>query len=392
MIRRFLFLLGIFAFCNGFAQDSVLTSIIRQNNSLFAPSGNSFSGEGWRKIDSAIKSSKNVLIGEDHFLGEVPLFVDAIAQRVKFDNFVIEIDPYSAALLQNKINTLSTGQFNEYEKTFGNTFSFYALEKEMDLLQKMVKNKTTIMGTDQVLMIADRLLCSELKKITTNPAAKKLYDKIETESKSHFDNFLKDPSKPMYMLTQDFEETLNKLLAMKLSAQETAQIKDIQLSRRIYIGQNHFLRLQLMKNNFYRLYYRQLEGKRNLFKFGASHMCKGEGLLGGYDIGNIVYNIADSKFEKSLHILVVGKNGMKGTPFRGWSPQALDPDNGDLKALQPFFKEVKSKEWHCFDLTPVHKAISEGKLVINDIYLRRFVQGFDLLVVIPEVTAAGFKN
>jgi hypothetical protein len=65
-------------------------------------------------------------------------------------------------------------------------------------------------------------------------------------------------------------------------------------------------------------------------------MCKGEGLLGGYDIGNIMYNIADSKYKKSLHIMIVAKNGMQGSPFKDFPAQPLDPANGDLKALLPF--------------------------------------------------------
>lgn len=46
--------------------------------------------------------------------------------------------------------------------------------------------------------------------------------------------------------------------------------------------QSHALRIQLMKNVFYNLYYTKLNGQKNLFKFGAGHMAKGEALLGGY--------------------------------------------------------------------------------------------------------------
>jgi hypothetical protein len=371
------------------SQDSSLTRLIKEQTSIFSIAGNSFSGEGWHKMDSAIKSTNNVLIGEDHFFNEVPLFVSAIAKNTRFDNFIIEIDPYSAALLQKNINGFTNQQFEQYRKSYGNLFSFFALPKELELLKQLANSKAIIMGTDQVLLIADRLLCSELKKNTKNKTAKQLYEKIETASAQYLDSFLKNPSKPFYMLTEGFEKDINELLKLKLDTAEKEQLQAMQLSARIYKEQSHPLRIQLMKNNLFR-YYSQLQNKKNLFKFGAVHMCKGESLLGGYDLGNIVYNIADSRYEKSVHIMVVGKNGMQGSPFQGFPAQALDPVNGDLKSLAPFFNEVTGKEWYCFEMTALQKAIKKGKLTISDKMLQRVIEGYDFLVVIPTVTADSF--
>jgi hypothetical protein len=241
-----------------------------------------------------------------------------------------------------------------------------------------------------VLIVADRLLCSELKKITKNKTAIPLYEKIEKQSKIYFDSFLVNPAKPFYMFTPEFDSCLNKLLSLNLSRIETEQLKAIQLSRRIYMEQNHFLRLQLMKNNFYTHYYPSFAGKTSLFKFGSVHMCKGEGLLGGYDIGNLVYNIADSRYEKSLHISVVGKNGTQGSPFKGFPAQNLDPEKGELKSLAPFFKEVTDNNWQCFNLLPLQKAIRNHEITIKDNFLLRMIMGYDYLVVIPNVTADSY--
>jgi hypothetical protein len=131
-----------------------------------------------------------------------------------------------------------------------------------------------------------------------------------------------------------------------------------------------------------------LNGQKNLYKFGAGHMGKGEALLGGFDLGNIVYNIADSHFEKSVHIAVLGKDGMQGAPFKGIPPSKLDPNNGDMKFLKPFFDAMQINAWYCFDLTEIQRLIRRGKLTIDDLMLRRILQGFDYLVIIPEVTAS----
>jgi len=370
------------------AQDTLLRTLLLQNRSSFYPAGNSFTGNGWQKIDSACKASNYVLVGEDHFLNEVPFFVAAIARESKFDNFIAEIDPFSASLLQRSIQ--DKNNFSVWQKEFEQTFSFFAMPKEMELLQQMVNSNSRIMGTDQVLMNADRLLCSELKKITREKKAYRLYEKIETHSKLHFDSFQVNMQHPMYMLTQEFEQDVQSLLQLNISSKEKEQLHAMLLSRKIYLEQNHALRLQLMKDNMQNYYWHQLGGKKNLFKFGAVHLCKKEGLLGGYDIGNQVSQFAATRKERSLHIMIIGKAGMQGSPFKGFAAHPVDTKEGELKSLQPFMNEVKGEDWQCFDMAPLQQAINSGCLSIADKTLERMIEGYDYIVIIPTVTAASF--
>lgn len=370
------------------AQDTLLRTLLIQNKSSFYPAGVSFEGNGWRIIDSACKASNYVLVGEDHFLNEIPFFVAAIARENKFDNFITEIDPFSASLLQRHIQ--DKNNFSAWKKEFEETLSFFGLPKEMELLQQMVNSNSRIMGTDQVLMNADRLLCSELKKITKEKKAYRLYEKIETNSTIHFDSFLANMQHPMYMLTQEFEQDVKSLLQMNISSKEKEQLHAMMLSRKIYQEQSHPLRLQLMKDNMQHYYSHQLGGKRNLFKFGAIHLCKKEGLLGGYDIGNQVYQFANNRHEKSLHIMIIGKDGMQGSPFKGFAAHPINTNEGELKSLQPFIKEVKDEQWQCFDMAPLQRAINNGCLTIADKTLERMIEGYDYIVIIPIVTAESF--
>ncbi|MCB0490239.1 MAG: hypothetical protein R2820_05430 [Cyclobacteriaceae bacterium] len=369
------------------AQDSLLTRFIKTNKHSFNPKGETFEGRGWMVIDSAVQASNQVLIGEDHFFNEIPHFISAIATSTTFQNFIVEIDPFTASLLQEKISKLSTSDFNSFNKQWQESFSFYALKPEMELMKQMVKKGAKLGGTDQIILMSDGLIANTLKQKSKNKEAIKRYEQIESQSARHLKEFLKDQTKPFYLLTPAFDSTLNKLLTLPLSPNEQQQLQDLQLSKRIYAEGSHWLRLQLMKNNFYKYYYPIVTKEKTLYKFGAVHMTKGEGLLGGYDIGNIVYNIADSRYEKSLHIMIVGKNGTQGSPFKGFPAQQLDPINGELKSLKPFFDEV-NKEWVCFDLTKMHRPLRLGELKTDDLFLRRILQGYDYLVVIPEVTAA----
>ncbi|NOS55186.1 MAG: hypothetical protein HOP37_02905 [Cyclobacteriaceae bacterium] len=387
---RYIFLLSILlnsVWVKG--QDDLLRQYIGKGKNTFSPSGNSFTGKGWEIIDSAVRVSNQVLIGEDHFLNEIPFFVSAITRKNNFQNFIIEVDPYSANLLEKKILSLSEVDFKLFNEQWQSTFSFYALKPEIELLKQMVKSGAEVGGTDQIILMADRLICNSLKQISKNKEAVKLYEQIDFESTRHLEEYVKDQSKPFFMLTPAFDSTLNKLLKLPLSTQEKQQLQDLKISKRIYSEGSHWLRLQLMKNNFYKYYYPAVTEQKTLYKFGSNHMTKGEGLIGGYDIGNIVYNIADSHYERSLHIMIVGKNGWQGSPFKGLPPSKLDPNEGDLKSLKLFF-DLTDKEWTCFDLTKMHRPLRRGELKVDDLSMRRVLQGFDYLIVIPEVTAATF--
>ncbi|MEO5943499.1 MAG: hypothetical protein ABIP30_03620, partial [Ferruginibacter sp.] len=194
----YLLLLSVLFYFNSHSQDTLITQIAKNNFILLSPAQKSFTGAGWDTLIQQIKRSDFVLIGEDHFTNEIPAFFKAITAKVKFDNFFTEIDPYSAKIIQDKITTLPEDKLAQYVARYGNTFSFFALDPEFQLMKQLVKAKTNIYGLDQILLVADRLVCSELKKETKNAQARKIYDTIENNSKIYFDNFLKDPNKPFY--------------------------------------------------------------------------------------------------------------------------------------------------------------------------------------------------
>nr|WP_067059320.1 hypothetical protein [Mucilaginibacter sp. L294] len=374
-----------------FAQDSLITSLAKSNLSIFTKDGNKFTGAGWDNILTRAKSSDNVLIGEDHFTNETPFFVSALASQIRFDNFFCEIDPFTARILQDKIKTLSAPEMEKYVADYGNTFSFYAFAPEFDLLKQFTRSNTTINGTDQILLVGDALICNELQKTTQSNRAKEIYELIKNNSKTYFANFLKDQSKPFYLLTPEFEKNLDELSALKLSEHEVKIINALRLSAKIYKSQSHHLRVQLMKNQLMQVY-TQWQDKKNLYKYGANHVAKDEGLMDTYDIGNLVSSIADSKFSSSYHIIVLGVSGTQASPFKGFPSEKVDANSGVLKSLSPLLKAVDGNGWHCIDLKPLRAALEDGKLVIKDNKLLHIIKGYDAFVVIPEVTASAFTE
>jgi hypothetical protein len=373
------------------AQDSLVTSLAKNNTSVFTKDGDKFTGAGWDKILTRAKSSDNVLIGEDHFTNETPFFVSALASEIKFDNFFCEIDPFTARILQDKIKNLPPAELQKYVADYGNTFSFYAFAPEFELLKQFTKSNTTVNGTDQILLVGDALICNELQKTTQSSRAKEIYELIKNNSKTCFANFLKDQSKPFYLLTPEFEKNLDELSALKLSEHEVKIIQALRLSAKIYKSQSHHLRVQLMKNQLMQVY-AQWQDKKNLYKYGANHVAKDEGLMDTYDIGNLVSNIADSKFSSSYHIIVLGVSGTQASPFKGFPGEKVDANSGVLKSLSPLLKAGNGNNWQYIDLKPLRAAVEDGKLVIKDNKLLRIINGYDAFVVIPEVTASAFAD
>jgi len=373
------------------AQDSLVTAMAKRSQTSLTVSNGELKGLGWDKIIEKAKKSNNILIGEEHFTNEIPFFVSKLAGQIKFDNFFCEIDPFTAHIFEQKIKTLSADALNKYAADYGNTFSFYAFKPEFDLLKQLVNGKTTIRGTDQILLVADRLICNELMQTTKNNKAREIYKTIRDQSKAHFSTFLKDQKSPFYLLTPDFDTQINELAKLKLSTEENKIIAALKLSAKIYKSQNHHLRIQLMKNQLMADYGNWAKQK-NLYKYGANHVAKGESLLEIYDIGNLVNNIEDSQFSSSLHIIVLGKSGWQASPFEGYPASKIDENEGSLKSLKPFLQLVNGTEWQCFDMAPIRRAIENGKIKVTDIKLSRLIKGFDFLVVIPEVTASQFPK
>ncbi|CAC9974636.1 hypothetical protein [Flavobacterium panici] len=111
-----------------------------------------------------------------------------------------------------------------------------------------------------------------------------------------------------------------------------------------------------------------------------------------YDIGSLVGNIADSQYKNSLHILIVGKSGAIGSPFKGFPEQPINENSNNVKVLKPIFSAVEGNQWFCVDMQPLRNALENKEIIVIDVTLSRIINGFDFVVVIPKVTAAKFPK
>lgn len=370
MKKTNLLILTLFIANFSYAQTTLVDSIIQKNYSTFKKNkNNTFEGKGWDTLQDEIIKNNSVLLGESHFTNEVPYFTNAIINNIKFDNYILEIDPYTTNTIIKKIKSLSPAELDKFRDESGSALSFLKGETEFDLFKNIVDQNINIYGAEQISLFSDQLLFSELIKQSKNTKAKEIYKQIIANSAAYDTK----NNSTFYLFSDDFVAKMSALSTLNLSANEKEQLAALQLSKELYLNRIHGLRIQYIKH----LVIEKLpewKNKKNLFKYGANHMPKGESLMEVFDLGNLVANIEEANYRKSLHIMITGKE--EGETL------------ADLEQYKAFLTVVKDDNWYAFDLRPLKQAISKKKLKVEDLTLERIIKGYDYLVYIPTLTKA----
>src|SRR4051812_41283090 len=86
----------LFTFSRSHAQqsDTLWTRLLKENTLLLQPGPSCFTGKGWELIQAGVKDNQYVLIGEDHFMTEIPYFTEQVLKTASFNTFALEVDPY----------------------------------------------------------------------------------------------------------------------------------------------------------------------------------------------------------------------------------------------------------------------------------------------------------
>jgi hypothetical protein len=125
-----------------------------------------------------------------------------------------------------------------------------------------------------------------------------------------------------------------------------------------------------------------------IVKFGDSHLYKGVNDNHNLNLGNYIAEAAQMEGQDSLHILVLGAGG-KTSAFTNYGlPTHIqeDPVTTDpmYRWMEPFKAAQLPGQWTLYDL----RALRYKNLGPLDSGLRRVLDGYDLLVIVPEFTAA----
>jgi hypothetical protein len=125
-----------------------------------------------------------------------------------------------------------------------------------------------------------------------------------------------------------------------------------------------------------------------IVKFGDSHLYKGMNESHNLNLGNYIAETAEMEGQGSLHICVLGAGGKTSAFTKYGQPTSIEPDSAAAdpmyRWMEPFLAKQIPGQWTLFDLRALRFKIP-GPL---DSGLRRILDGYDLLVIVPEFTAA----
>jgi hypothetical protein len=155
-------------------------------------------------------------------------------------------------------------------------------------------------------------------------------------------------------------------------------------------------RARLLKRNFQLDFERAVADGRPqknhlskvLVKFGEWHVYKGFNPLPQRDLGNYIAEMADAQGTTSLHICILGAKGTRRIDGGCERPDELekfvmDEDDG-YRWLTPAVENQVPNAWTVYDL----RKLRFTELGLVDRNMERLVYGYDLLVIVPELTPA----
>lgn len=369
---------------------------------MLTPSGAQFNGPGWERLLTDVRKSHFVLVGEYHGLAQTPFFTAAVAREFKPAVYVGEVDPYVARKLTEL--TARPGEPTAYVRQYPGALCFAAMAEEFDLIRSLRTQHARIIGIDQVFAATAAPFYTQLAGEVKNQATRAYLTQQAARYQTQ-DQLNKQQRNPYYALMKQTPGSIDSLLALTQAESQTARqmAQDYAASYRIYTekGGNHQRRLNLMKRNLLQAFqlYRTATGLNIppiLVKMGGVHLARGLSPIRFgeyYDVGNLMQNLADVQDKKSLHILVLGKQGRKLATLNPDNTEKLsvpytEADYDDEAPVKAFTDQVSGPAWASFDLRPLRDALTAGKLQLAKPALERIVLGYDYLVIIPETTAS----
>ncbi|WP_428233034.1 hypothetical protein [Flavobacterium sp.] len=378
---------------SGFSQtvnklpDSLLTKTV------FLYKNGNFEGKGWDLIKKELINSQIVFVGEQHGVAEVPLFTGKIADILQPKALVVEIDPYTAVQLEKTAK--NPAGYSDYFKRKPYDFAFYSWQAEMNLAHQMTLSNISIWGVNEINFLSMPTFFETLAATAKQDSNKKIALKKAAEfAKNDFPLF-GDANK--YSNFKAYRMKVSEVDSLLYDFRNESQIsqkmlRDLKLSIPIFANESYEKRVGLMKKNLLNYLYPyitadEIKIPKLLFKLGGNHASRGS-----FEVSNLADNLADAAGKKSLHIMVIGKQGTINEMAPTDNSKAIVAYDGlkEFKEFLTFFEKVGQDEWAVYDLRPIRRLLKQDKLKIDDPKLKSYVLGYDLLLLIDKATGDKF--
>jgi len=367
-----------------------------------------FAGGAAPVLEGAIANAQYVLIGEDHITREIPQFTTAVCDLMGpqgLSAMAVEIGPQVAEFV-----SASFGKPDRLARTtalihqYPNSIAFMDVGQENDLAAhcaEVAHNRHFhLWGLDQEFVGSAGWLLDQILATHPGPAATAAITRLKSEEQQDAARAKEtgDPSKLFLFAASDSElAEATAVLQREGNATANTLFRELVESHEIYLKNmqgspdSNSQRAQLLKANFRLDMERATAGDRSqkvLVKFGDWHLYKGFNPLHQRDLGNYVAEMADGQGSSSLHICVLGAKGTHRL-FAGYDqPTKLEKfvmeEDPDYLWLKPAIDNQIAEAWTLYDLRKLRFA----KMGPVDPGMERMIYGYDLLVIVPELTPA----
>jgi hypothetical protein len=358
-------------------------------------------------LESAIANARYVLIGEDHITREIPQFAAAVCDIMAprgLSAMAVEAGPQAAEFVSATLGKPDRlARMAALERQYPNAVAFLDIKQENDLAAHCAQASQSphfhLWGLDQEFVGSGGWLLDLI--LATHPAPDATAAITRLKAEEQRDAALAkagDPSK-LFLFAASDSELGNVAAVLKREGNSTANalFRELIESHEIYLKnmqgspESNSQRARLFKRNFQA----DLDGfaasnqpQKVLMKFGDWHLYKGFNPLHQRDLGNYVAEMAEAQGTTSLHICILGAKGTHRL-FAGYDlPTRLEKfvmdEDPDYRWLKPAIDNQVPNAWTLYDL----RKLRFTKIGQLDPDMERMIYGYDLLVIVPELTPA----
>lgn len=359
--------------------------------------GDQLAGPGAATLLKAVEQSRLIGIGEDHVTVEIPQFVAALCsvERAELTGLVLEVGPRALSVVRPYLNRSDrAARMAAFNSRYPSGIAFLDNADDNAMAARCLADepKLKLIGIDQEFLGSAGLLLDLILAEKLKPAALAKVLALRGAERAANRKALKTGDPADALLLSAKQEDLDAVAAaLKSGGSKKAQtiFSELQESRRIYLEKGNASnqdRALLLKANLRA----QLPGfGKVLIKMGDWHIYRGYNPLNNRDVGNWIAERADQEGKPSLHILILGEQGVHAMysgynrplsmqPFR----MVNDPDYAWLGALVAARGFARPGSWDLFDL----RKLRDLRLSGVDVQWRRVLDGFDLLILVPVLT------
>ena len=369
------------------------------------------SGPGAAVLTDAIAHSMYILIGEDHFTREVPEFATAICnlttKQGPLTGMAMEVSPEASAFMMRIVNSPDRWQRMVAQvKAYPWSIAFLDSRQEDDMVAACAHASHNpnfhLWGLDQTFLGSAGWLIDMMLAAKPGPEARAALLRLEADEEQDAASArVNANAKALFLISQKGEVEIEEAKPA-INHDGGAEVKRIfdELSTSYHIYRDFSQgdvdadaqRAKLLKLNFRDAMNRLTPSERAgkvIVKFGASHLYKGVNDAHDLNLGNYIAETAEMEGQGSVNICVLGAGGTVSAfgKYGQLTHTEEDPPMKDrplLHWMEPFKAAALPGKWTLYDLRELRYKVP-GPL---DSEVRRILDGYDFLVIVPKFTAA----